>query len=83
MKKVKQGGIASAAEAVSKQVQGASLPVTEPATARRVRGASGEALKRLNIELPEAVHRELKLEAVMKGVSMRQLVEEMLKTRYL
>jgi len=28
------------------------------------------------------VHKELKLEAVMKGVSMRQLVEEMLKARY-
>ncbi len=80
MKKVRKSGIANAAEAVSQQVKGRSLPVKP--TAQRVRESSGEALKRLNIELPEAVHRELKLEAVMKGVSMRQLVEEMLKARY-
>jgi len=49
---------------------------------RRIRESSGESLKRLNIELPEDVHKELKLEAVMKGVSMRQLVEEMLRARY-
>jgi len=80
MKKVKKSGIANAAEAVARQVKGKSLPVEAPI--QRVRESSGEALKRLNIELPEAVHRELKLEAVMKGVSMRQLVEEMLKARY-
>jgi len=80
MKKVQKSGIANAAEAVSRQVKGRSLPVES--VAQRVRESSGEALKRLNIELPEAVHRELKLEAVMKGVSMRQLVEEMLKARY-
>ncbi len=80
MKKVKKSGIANAAEAVSVQVKGGqpSVDVID----RRVRESSGEMLKRLNIELPEAVHKELKLEAVMKGVSMRQLVEEMLKARY-
>ncbi len=81
MKKLKKSGISSAAEAVSSHVNSPSLPVTEE-TVRRVRESSGERLKRLNIELPEAVHKELKLEAVMKGVSMRQLVEEMLKARY-
>jgi len=80
MKTVKKSGIANAAEAVARQVKGKSLPVET--TVQRVRESSGETLKRLNIELPEAVHRELKLEAVMKGVSMRQLVEEMLKARY-
>lgn len=82
MKKVKTSGIANAAAAVNTQVQGALSQAPE-ATAQRVREASGEVLKRLNIELPEVVHKELKLEAVMKGVSMRQLVEEMLKARYL
>jgi len=81
MKKViVKRGIASAAEAVTTQVNGQALPVET--AVQRVRESSGEALKRLNIELPEAVHRELKLEAVMKGISMRQLVEEMLKARY-
>jgi len=80
MKKVKKSGIANAVEAVSVQVKGgqSSVDVID----RRVRESSGEMLKRLNIELPETVHKELKLEAVMKGVSMRQLVEEMLKARY-
>jgi len=78
MKKVKSGGLSDAVGRVSKQVR------FDDATqnTRRVRESSGEALKRLNIELPEDVHKELKLEAVMKGVSMRQLVEEMLKARY-
>jgi len=71
MKKIKSGGMGAAADAVASSRE-----------KRRVRESSGEALKRLNIELPEDVHKELKLEAVMKGVSMRQLVEEMLQARY-
>jgi len=80
MKKVNTGGLGDAVNKVSKRVHNqdiGSLQVT-----RRVRESSGEPLKRLNIELPEDVHKELKLEAVMKGVSMRQLVEEMLQARY-
>jgi predicted HicB family RNase H-like nuclease len=78
MKKVKAGGISNAVQRVSAQVE----PNKSAASRRRVRESSGEMLKRLNIELPEDVHKELKIEAVMKGVSMRQLVEEMLRARY-
>jgi len=79
MKKVNVGGLIDAVNKVSKRVHQdmGDLQVT-----RRIRESSGESLKRLNIELPEDVHKELKLEAVMKGVSMRQLVEEMLRARY-
>jgi len=80
MKKVSRGGLGDAVNKVSARVH--QQDVGQVQTARRIRESSGEALKRLNIELPEDVHKELKLEAVMKGVSMRQLVEEMLRARY-
>ncbi|MDQ6955647.1 MAG: toxin-antitoxin system HicB family antitoxin [Mariprofundaceae bacterium] len=80
MKKVNRGGLGDAANKVSKRVHHQDMG--EVQTSRRIRESSGESLKRLNIELPEDVHKELKLEAVMKGVSMRQLVEEMLRARY-
>jgi len=80
MKKVNTGGLGDAANKVSKRVHYQDM--SEVQTTRRIRESSGESLKRLNIELPEDVHKELKLEAVMKGVSMRQLVEEMLRARY-
>jgi len=80
MKKVNAGGLSDAANKVSKRVH--NQDIGDSQVKRRVRESSGESLKRLNIELPEDVHKELKLEAVMKGVSMRQLVEEMLRARY-
>lgn len=80
MKKVNVGGLSDAVSKVSKRVYNQDIGDSE--AKRRVRESSGESLKRLNIELPEDVHKELKLEAVMKGVSMRQLVEEMLRARY-
>lgn len=80
MKKVNVGGLSDAVNKVSQRVHNQDIGDSE--VQRRVRESSGEALKRLNIELPEDVHKELKLEAVMKGVSMRQLVEEMLRARY-
>jgi len=80
MKKVNVGGLNDAVSKVSKRVYNQEIGDSE--AKRRVRESSGESLKRLNIELPEDVHKELKLEAVMKGVSMRQLVEEMLRARY-
>jgi len=80
MKKVNVGGLSDAANKVSKRVL--NQDVGNSQVTRRIRESSGESLKRLNIELPEDVHKELKLEAVMKGVSMRQLVEEMLRARY-
>ena len=80
MKKVNSGGLGDAVSRVSTQVHNRDVGVSQ--TKRRVRESSGESLKRLNIELPEDVHQELKIEAVMKGVSMRQLVEEMLRARY-
>ena len=78
MKKVKSAGMSNAVQRVSAQLDSDD----GVASKRRVRESSGELLKRLNIELPEDVHKELKIEAVMKGVSMRQLVEEMLRARY-
>jgi predicted HicB family RNase H-like nuclease len=80
MKKVNVGGLNDAVNKVSKRVL--NQDVGNSQVTRRIRESSGESLKRLNIELPEDVHKELKLEAVMKGVSMRQLVEEMLRARY-
>ncbi|MDQ6968053.1 MAG: toxin-antitoxin system HicB family antitoxin [Mariprofundaceae bacterium] len=79
MKKINTGGLGDAVHKVSAQVY---HDIGESQVKRRVRESSGESLKRLNIELPEDVHKELKVEAVMKGVSMRQLVEEMLRARY-
>jgi len=80
MKKVNVGGLNDAVNKVSKRVL--DQDVGNSQVTRRIRESSGESLKRLNIELPEDIHKELKLEAVMKGVSMRQLVEEMLRARY-
>jgi len=80
MKKVNVGGLNDAVNKVSKRVL--DQDVGNSQVTRRIRESSGESLKRLNIELPEDVHKELKLEAVMKGVSMRQMVEEMLRARY-
>jgi len=80
MKKVNVGGLSDAVNKVSKRVL--NQDIGDLQVTRRIRESSGESLKRLNIELPEDVHKELKLEAVMKGVSMRQLVEEMLRARY-
>jgi len=80
MKKVSVGGLSDAVNRVA--VHATQQDTVESHVQRRVRESSGEFLKRLNIELPEDVHKELKLEAVMKGVSMRQLVEEMLRARY-
>jgi len=80
MKKVNVGGLNDAVNKVSKRVL--DQDVGDSQVTRRIRESSGESLKRLNIELPEDVHKELKLEAVMKGVSMRQMVEEMLRGRY-
>jgi len=80
MKKVNTGGLGDAVNKVSRHVHNQDIGSSQ--ITRRVRESSGESLKRLNIELPEDVHKELKLEAVMKGVSMRQLVEEMLRARY-
>ncbi|MDQ6954074.1 MAG: hypothetical protein Q9M20_01350 [Mariprofundaceae bacterium] len=80
MKKISVGGLGDAVHRVMTQV--IHQDGAESQTQRRVRESSGELLKRLNIELPEDVHKELKLESVMKGISMRQLIEEMLRARY-
>ena len=80
MKKINGGGLGDAVQKVARQVHHQDIGDSD--VQRRVRESTGESLRRLNIELPEDVHRELKLEAVLKGVSMRQLVEEMLRARY-
>ena len=66
---------------MSKQVPFGTRPATKPPVAAaddwvQTREPAGNTLKRLTIDIPEGLHRRLKLLAAGRGVNMADLVRQ-------
>lgn len=72
----------------AKKVKIASKPVEKPASvdqwvdSREISSSPPVKMKRLTLDIPEPLHRAIKMKAVEQGVAMAELLRELLEEHY-
>ncbi len=72
----------------AKKVKFGSKPADKPASVdqwvetREVSSSSPVKMKRLTLDIPEPLHRAIKMKAVEQGVAMAELLRELLEEHY-
>lgn len=67
-----------------KEIETTALPESKAKAKAKKEEKSGEqeAMKRLTLDIPESLHRRIKGKAVMEGVTMVNMLRELLEEKY-